>query len=321
MTIKLLFSTAALAGSMFAAVPAGAKDALTISVYNPGKNGIFAVSSEIVSGPHEVMLVDAQFSTADAETLVKQIKATGKTLKTVYISHSDPDYYFGLETIRAAFPDAKILATPQTVSAIKASKDGKLAFWGPILKENAPKSVVVPEALDGNTLTVDGQRLEIVGLDGPTPDRTFLWLPANKAVIGGIPVIGNEHVWIADTQTSQSRADWKKTLDVIAALKPAMVVPGHYSLNPDGSEPFSLASVKFTRDYLDAFEAEAAKAPDSAALIAAMKQRYPGLAGEDSLTTSAKVIKGEMKWPPRNPLLTRRLARRSKSTSVDRSSN
>lgn len=297
MTFKRLLSSAALAATVIGAAPAFAADPLSISVCNPGEKGIFAVSSEIVSGPQEVLLVDAQFSTADAAALVEQIKATGKTLKTVYVSHSDPDYYFGLETIRAAFPDAKIVATPQTVAAIEASKDGKLAFWGPILKENAPKSVIVPEALEGDTLTVDGEVLKIVGLDGPTPERTVLWVPSSKAVIGGIPVVANEHVWIADTQTPQSRADWKATLDAIAALEPVTVVPGHYALNADGSEPFTLASVQFTRDYLDAFEAEAAKAGDSTALIAAMQQRYPGLAGEDSLTTSAKVVKGEMKWP------------------------
>lgn len=125
----------------------------------------------------------------------------------------------------------------------------------------------------GDKLTVDGKELKIIGLDGPTPDRTFVWVPSNKAVIGGIPVLANEHVWIADTQTAESRANWKKTLDAIVALKPELLVPGHYSLNPDGSEPFTLASVQFTRDYLDAFEAEAAKAKNSAELIEAMKKR------------------------------------------------
>lgn len=299
MSLTSLLSTAAVAVAMLGAVPAFAADkgALDISVYNPGENGVFAVSSEIVSGPSEVLLVDAQFSTADAAELVKQIKATGKTLKAVYISHSDPDYYFGLETIRVAFPDVKILATPQTIAAIEASKDGKLAFWGPILKDNAPKTVIVPEALQGDTLSVDGKDIKIVGLDGASPDRTFIWVPSSKAVIGGIPVLANEHVWIADTQTPESRVNWKKTLDAIEALKPELVVPGHYSLNADGSKPFTLGSVTFTRDYINAFEAEAAKAGNSAELIAAMKKLYPGLAGDSSLEISAKVIKGEMKWP------------------------
>ncbi|NWE23875.1 MBL fold metallo-hydrolase, partial [Pseudomonas sp. P7548] len=41
---------------------------------------------------------------------------------------------------------------------------------------------------------------------------------------------------------------------------------------------------------------ETAKAKDSAALITAMKKRYPNLADEGSLELGAKVAKGEMKW-------------------------
>lgn len=299
MILKALLTTAMVFTTVTPAAPviAAAANPLTISVYNPGPNAVFAVSSEMVAGPHEVLLVDAQFAKNDAEALVKRIRASGKTLKTIYISHSDPDYYFGLDTLHAAFPQARIVATPQTVAAIQATKDGKLAFWGPLLKQNAPGSVLVPDAIAGDTLTVDGVPLKIVGLNGPTPERTFLWVAANKAVIGGIPVVANEHVWIADTQTPQSRTNWKRALDAIAALKPTMVVPGHFVANADGSQPFTLAAVRFTRDYLDAFEAEAAKAGNSAELIAAMKRRYPGLSAEASLETSAKVIKGEMKWP------------------------
>ena len=55
--------------------------------------------------------------------------------------------------------------------------------------------------------------------------------------------------------------------------------------------------MKFTADYLKTFEREAAKAKDSAALVAAMKQHYPSLGQVSSLELSAKVIKGEMKWP------------------------
>jgi hypothetical protein len=44
------------------------------------------------------------------------------------------------------------------------------------------------------------------------------------------------------------------------------------------------------------FEAETAKAADSAALIARMKQLYPNAGLNAALDTSAKVAKGEMKW-------------------------
>ena len=293
----LLASPLAIGASLVAPLPAQAAQPLRLDVYNPGAKSMFPVSSEIVTGQADAVLIDAQFQRNDAEALVQKIKATGKKLTTVYISHSDPDYYFGLDVIQAAFPDAKIVATPQTVAAIQASKDGKLAHWGPILKDNAPKALVVPQPLAGDSIELEGRKIQVVGLDGPTPERSFAWIPSLKAVVGGIPVSANIHVWVADTQTPESRRDWIKTLGRIEALHPKTVVPGHYLPNANGSAPYSLASVKFTRDYLRAFEAEAAKAKDSTALIAAMKKRYPTLQDVSSLELGAKVIKGEMKWP------------------------
>ena len=118
-------------------------------------------------------------------------------------------------------------------------------------------------------------------------------LLARASPQGGVVVAGNIHVWVADTQSMRSRLDWLGTLGRIEKLKPAVVVPGHYA----AGAPLDIASVRFTRDYLKAFDQEAAKAADGNALIAAMKQRYPDLGDTSSLELSAKVIKGEMKWP------------------------
>ena len=47
-----------------AAAPAFAAP-LHLDVYNPQENGIFPVSSTLVSGPREAVLFDAQFSVKD----------------------------------------------------------------------------------------------------------------------------------------------------------------------------------------------------------------------------------------------------------------
>lgn len=277
----------------FAAQSAPAAAPLRIEVYNPGEHGVFPVSSELVVGERDVLLIDAQFQRSDAQALVEKIRATGKTLATVYISQSDPDYYFGLDTIRDAFPDARIVATPQTVAAIRESMHGKLAYWEPILKDNAPRQLIVPDPLPGDTLTLEGRTLKIQGLHGPDPARTYLWIPSLKTVAGGVVVSSGGHVFMADTQTPASRQGWLKTLRGIQALKPARVIPGHYL----GAEPKGLDAVKFTAAYIARFEREAARAADSAQLIAAMQAAYPKLGEASSLELSAKVIKGEMAWP------------------------
>ncbi len=263
---------------------------LSLDVYNPGEAAIFPVSSVLVSGQKDAILVDAQFGKGQAEQLVQKIRASGKQLTTIYISHGDPDYYFGLDTLTAAFPNAKVLAPQPVVDHIKATVAGKLEFWGPKMGADKPTKTIVPHVLEGHELTLEGQKLEVIGLDGPQPDRSFVWIPSIKAVVGGVVVAENIHVWMADTQSAKSHTDWLATLQRIQDLKPRSVIPGHYLGTP------SLKSVAFTADYIKAFDEETAKAKDSAALIAAMKKRYPNLADESSLELSAKVAKGEMKW-------------------------
>lgn len=254
---------------------------------------MFSVSSVLIEGRHDAILVNAQFGASDARKLVELIRASGKQLTTIYISHGDPDYYFGLATVQDAFPQARIVATAQTVAHIRQTQAGKLAYWGPKMGADVPARIVVPQVLDGDALQLEGQRLPLIGLDGPTPDRTVLWVPSLRAIVGGIPVVAGEHVWMADTQTPKSHADWLQTLQRLQALKPKVVVPGHYA--PGAA--LDASALRFTADYIRAFDAETVKAKDSAALVKAMQARYPTLDGVASLELSAKVAKGEMQWP------------------------
>ena len=280
---------AALAG--FALTAAAAP--LHITAHNAGTRSPFPVNSVLVTGRHDAILIDAQFSGSEAAAVVDEIRKSGRTLKTIYISAGDPDYYFGLDKITRAFPQAHVVATPQTVAYITRTMNGKLAFWGPKLGADAPASLVVPAVLDGDTLELEGQKLQVMGLDGPQPDRTFVWIPSLRAVVGGVVLWNNIHVWMADTQTPQSHADWQATLEAIDALHPLSIVPGH---SLPGPMP-ALKSARFTAAYIDRFDQEAAAAKDGAALESAMRADYPALGLPASLQLSARVAKGEMKWP------------------------
>lgn len=280
------FALLGFAGTSLAAQP------LKLNIYNPGEEAIFPVSSVLVTAEKDAILVDAQFSNIQAAHIVEKIRNSGKNLTTIYISHGDPDYYFGLQAITDAYPKAKVVASAETVAHINETKDSKLAYWGPKLGASAPGKIIVPEVLQGNELTLEGQKLQVIGLDGPQPDRTFVWIPSIKAVVGGVVLSNNIHIWMADTQSAKSHQDWLATLTTIEKLKPTTIVPGHFlpgELN--GGQ-----SVQFTAGYIKTFDAETAKAKDSTALIEAMKAHYPKLADESSLVLSAKVAKGEMKW-------------------------
>lgn len=262
---------------------------LTVTVYNPGDKAIFPVSSELVTGDKEAILIDAQFGVNDGQALVDLIKQSGKRLTTVYISGGDPDFYFGLEPIKAAFPDVKILASQHVVDHIKQTKDAKLAYWGPILAEQAPKTLIVPQVMTASHLTLDGEKIEIKEMNTPS---AYLWAPSIKTAFGGVPVYSGVHVWMADSQTKAARAQWMQALDGMLALKPERVIPGHFL----GTEPKGTQAVTFTRDYVQRFEQELATAKHSDQLIDGLKKAFPSLPVDDGLAIGAKVNMGEMKW-------------------------
>lgn len=191
----LAVATALFSGAVFAAP-------LTLQTYNPQEKGLFAVNSTLVSGPHEAVLFDAQFSVKDGEKLVEMIKKNGKPLSRIVITSGDPDFYFGLEPLVKAFPQAEVVATPEVVRHIAATKAAKLAYWGPQMKDGAPTQVYVPQALKANSFTIDGEKVTIMQ---PHDYAAFVWIRANKTILGGTGVAWGMHLWTADTQTPASR--------------------------------------------------------------------------------------------------------------------
>lgn len=261
--------------------------------FQADENG-FRRTPVLLTGEKDAILLDGGFTLSDGRAVADAIKATGKTLTTIYVSCSDPDYYFGLRPIADAFPHAKIIAASATVAAIKASVQGKLDVWGPQLKDNGPKvlaDVVIPEASDVTSLELEGNKIEIITITD-LKDRRYLWVPNLEAVFGGVLISSGVHVWVADEPSVDDRRKWIAALDEITARKPKIVVPSHQTAGaPDG-----VAAVEFTRAYLETFNQEAEKSKSSVELIAAMKQRFPDLLDVSSLELGAKVAKGEMKW-------------------------
>ncbi|CAM3552914.1 MBL fold metallo-hydrolase [Paracidovorax anthurii] len=297
MTRRDFVQTAAAAGATTAlagcATASGTPAPLQWTHFPAGEKGFFR-APVLLSGAREALLIDGGFSLPDGRAVADAIKASGKALTTIYISQSDPDYYFSLAPIRAAFPQARVIAAPETLAAIRANVQKKIATWAPQLKENGPQKlddIVFPEAFDGPALTLEGQAIEIVKAQG-LENRRYLWVPSLNAVFGGVLVFSGLHVWTADTPTPAARAAWVRNLEAIAARKPSVVVPGHLAANG----ALDVSAVNDTREYLLAFEEELARAASGDALIAAMNQRYPRAGLAPALQIGAKVAKGEMQW-------------------------
>lgn len=275
--------------ALMAIVISGYAKGLALKVYNPGANAIFPVTSTIVYGKKDAALIDAQFQKQYAEELVKQIKGLKKNLKYIFVSYHDPDYYFGLDALHKAFPEAQIISTAQTAYLIEASKDFKLNVWKGQLGADAPDTLLVPQPVD-SLPSIEGNALQIK-YNSDDSAHPFVWIPSLRAIVGGGSVTEGFHVWMADTKGDKGLEQWQKVISAMKQLNPATVIPAHYL-----STDYKPTVLDFMDKYLADYRQAAAESKDAAALTAAMVKAFPELPGKEDLGFGAKVFKGEQEW-------------------------
>lgn len=264
---------------------------LGLTVYH-GNADSFNVTSTLITGEKEAILIDTGFTRADALRIAANILESNKTLNTILVSQADPDYYFGVETLKVIFPDAKVVATPAVLHEIEEKLPQKIAFWSPKMGENAPKNPPLPQKLTGNTIILEGEKIEIKGTEGVLANRPYVWIPSLKAITGNVSIYGNMHVWTADSQSKAERQAWRKQLEEMKALQPKIVIAGHTSVK--GKQDVS--AIDFTQNYLTIFEQAVSQSQNSEQVIEKMQKAYPHLSDKGNLELGAKVIMGEMKW-------------------------
>jgi glyoxylase-like metal-dependent hydrolase (beta-lactamase superfamily II) len=269
-TLRTVLAAAAVGAATLAAPAAHAEPKLTATVFTGSPAG-FLVDSTLIAGDKDAILIDAQFDLADAHRLVAMILESKKHLTTVYITHFHPDHYFGLTVIQQAFPKAKLVALPAAVDEIKKTWQDKVKQWGPLYGDLVTSQPVLPTALAGTTLTLEGQTLEVHGgVQGDSEDNSYVWIPSIKTVVAGDIIYRGVHAWTRETGVAQRKA-WRKTLAALAALKPTTVIAGH----KDPKLPDDAGAIDATRAYLDTFDAAVASSKTSAEVQTKVKAKYP----------------------------------------------
>lgn len=264
---------------------------LAFHVYHPGAKAIFDVTSTLITGEKDAFLVDAQFQKQYAEELVQLIKDSGKELKVIYISHFDPDYYFGLDVLAHAFPKARILSTAQTAWMISASRDDKLTVWKKALGKDAPSRFILPEAVK-ELPKLDGEEIRII----TCPDdemHSFLYVPSEKTVLGGVSLAEDSHPWMADTKGLDELDKWIRQVETMASLDPEKVIASHHYNDEKKGHP---AILSCTLEYLKYYREALASGKTANAIVSMMTEKYPFLVGTDTLAFGARVITGVEPW-------------------------
>jgi glyoxylase-like metal-dependent hydrolase (beta-lactamase superfamily II) len=182
----------------------------------------------IVIGDDCVLVADTQATPAMAADVVRRIReVTDKPIKYVVLTH-----YHAVRVLGAAGYGAEhILASQDTRDLIvergeqdKASEIGRF----PRLFQNVE---TVPPGLTWPTMTFTGKmtlwlgKLEVQLIQlgrGHTKGDTVVWLPEERTLLSGDLVEFGATPYAGDAYFQA----WPQTLDNIAALKPAALVPG-----------------------------------------------------------------------------------------------
>lgn len=266
--------------------PGAASSTLSVNVFTaPGKTmvgerpkpfgealGFDPITSTLIFGDYDAVLVDAMTTVAEAEALANWVALHNRNLETIYITHGHFDHFYGLSTLLARFPDARAIATPKTVNAMQMSFSAPVERLARrLFPGQVAAKLVGPEPYDRETFTLEGHELRIIE-QGHTdsPATTSLYVPSIGLVVAGDVVYNQCRMYVGDS-TAESRQNWIAALDRLAALNPTIVVAGHKK----PGAPDSPSAIQETKRYLQDFDRVRKTASSDQQLFDQMAELYP----------------------------------------------
>lgn len=274
------------------AAPAAAQTApLKVEVLQTSAGSLYS-NAALIMGEHDAVLVDPPFTKADAHRVAALVLDSGKRLTHIFVTHDHPDHFFSMDVLAEAFPDAKIVAHPVVVADIWRSLPFKVKRWSPMLGTNGPANPSAPDALESDTIMLEGHELKVLGpMQGDHVHSTALWAPDIKALFPGDIVYNQMFLWFGEHDAAAIAA-WDKALAELEALKPEIVVAGH---NKPGL-PNDASGIAWSRGYINAWQQIVPKSKDSKDLQEWIRAAYPDaidVLDGFLLVNSSQVAKGE----------------------------
>jgi len=202
--------------------------------------------------------------------VAERIRATGRTLTTVYTTHAHPDHYLGVAAILEEFPDAAYVAVPEVAERMVTSWPARRNFWVDTYGDELPsEEAILPAPLDG-PMSLEGHELVVTSeLMGDGPGNTFVYIPVIDAVIAGDIIFSNAHFGVPADPTALY-----VTLDMIDALNPEILVAGHQAVGT----PNDPGATDFMRNYITDFKRFTEESASADELKMTMLEAYPDMA-------------------------------------------
>jgi glyoxylase-like metal-dependent hydrolase (beta-lactamase superfamily II) len=250
-----------------------------------------AMAATLVYGSREAVLVDAFMTINQATALADWVATKGKNLTTIYVTHGHGDHWFGAGTLLERFPNAKVVATPDTVAVMRqnASPEMLHGVWEAAFPGEIPDKLVIAEELEGTTIDLEGHQLVPVELGHTDTDHTTcLHVPSIGLVVAGDAAYNDVHLYLVESN-AQTRREWIAALDKMELLKPRAVVASHKRPESDDKPEI----IEETRQYIRDFDRLAETTRTAQELYDEMLKLYPNRVNPGwALWSSARAVKG-----------------------------
>jgi glyoxylase-like metal-dependent hydrolase (beta-lactamase superfamily II) len=188
-----------------------------------------ATAATLIYGKSDAVLVDAFMTVEQASALADWVASKRRNLTTIYITHGHGDHWFGVGTLLERFPNARVVATPNTVTVMRqnASPEALGTAWEPAFPGQIPANLVIAKALEGPVINLEGHELIVVELGHTDTDHTTcLHVLSIGLVVAGDAAYNDVHLYLAESD-GQKRQEWIAALDRIESLDPRAVVASH----------------------------------------------------------------------------------------------
>ncbi len=243
-------------------------------------------------GEKDAVLVDTLLSDAQNEELANWIESKNRKLHTIYLTHAHPDHIFGITLLLKRFPEAKAVAMPDVIGAMKKTISAEMieTNWNVLFPGLVPEELTMAQPLRDSKIELEGKELLVVEMGHTdTDDTTGLYVPSLDLLVAGDVVYNEAHPFLVETDAA-GRREWLQALDKAEALTPMIVIVGHGPLDPDNSP----THIHATRRYIEDFDRIDRETKTARELYDRMIAIYPNRINPGSLWGSAHAAKNKL---------------------------
>lgn len=194
------------------------------------ERGWLSSNNVMLLGAGEAALVDTGYGTHAQQTVaLVERAASGRGLSTIVNTHLHSDHCGANAALQARFSSVRTLIPPGLARAVRDWDTASLTYEP--TGQSCPRFTYDGLLQPGSDVVLAGQTWQVHAAPGHDPHSVILFQPDHRTLISADALWENGFgVVFPELEGEHAFTEVAVTLDLIEALKPRVVIPGHGSI-------------------------------------------------------------------------------------------